>query len=507
MSRYTKRDQWKRESPVDAEAVNSELELSVGNAKKLLKHSSDVKFRELYINGQKDLPATMVFIDGLVDSKALNDILLSLVWNFSQDSLCISELIEELEQGALHHASQKIHYSLSNCVHDIIDGSVAFIIDEAKAAATFNIKGPVERSITEPTGENVIKGAKDSFVENLRINTATIRTRMKTNKLVIEEMIIGKQTETRVCIVYIKGITNTHIVQELRRRLNDINTDAVLTTGVIEEAIADKKFSTFPQAITTVRPDKFCSSMVEGRVGILIDGLPVSVVIPGTFVAFLQAPEDYSQNFIISSLIRGLRYILVFVTLFLPGFYIAVSSFHIEMIPTELALVITASKEGVPFYSFVEVIFMLLAFEVIVEAGVRLPKSIGQAVSVVGAVVVGQAAVEAKLVSPTVVVTIAVTAISSFAIPDQDFSNALRLWRLIFAIVSSVIGLFGLSIGVIILLHHLSNIEVFGVPYLSPFVGEENKQMQDSFFRLPFFMQYKRPISLRTKNKKRRGKA
>ena len=230
-------------------------------------------------------------------------------------------------------------------------------------------------------------------------------------------------------------------------------------------------------------------------------------MIPGTFGAFLQAPEDYSQSFIISSLIRFLRFALVFVTLFLPGFYISVSSFHIEMIPTDLALAITASKEGVPFLTFIEVLFLLLAFEVLVEAGLRLPKTIGLAVSVVGAVVVGQAAVDARLVSPAVVVIISITAISSFAMPNQDISNALRLWRFIFAVFSSIIGLYGLSIGAILLLHHLSSMEVFGVPYLSPFVGEEGKNLQDSIFRLPFFTQYKRPISLRTTNKKRRGMA
>lgn len=228
-------------------------------------------------------------------------------------------------------------------------------------------------------------------------------------------------------------------------------------------------------------------------------------MIPGTFGAFLQAPEDYSQSFIISSLIRFLRFALVFVTLFLPGFYISVSSFHIEMIPTDLALAITASKEGVPFLTFIEVLFMLLAFEVLVEAGLRLPKTIGQAVSVVGAVVVGQAAVDARLVSPAVVVIIAITAISSFTMPNQDFSNALRLWRFIFAIFSSIIGLYGLSIGAIILLHHLSSMEVFGVPYLSPFVGGDGKNMQDAVFRFPFSSQKKRPMSLRTTNKKRRG--
>lgn len=485
----------------------TEQGLTSANVEGLLQYSSDIVFRRLHINGRKDLPVTMVLIDGVIDTKAVDDYILKPLIQEGSLSECssTSEIIEKIEHGVIYHAAAKIRRDFSECVNDIIDGSVALIFDDDKTAVTFDIKGFRERSISEPTGENVIKGAKDSFVENLRTNTASIRIKIKNPRLVIEETKIGKQTATRIAIVYIKGLTNAHIVEELKKRLNKLDTDAVLTTGVIEEAIVDRKTSPFPQVITTERPDKFCSTIVEGRVGLIIDGIPVTIVVPGTFGAFLQAPEDYSQSFIVNSIIRSMRYALMLVTLFLPGFYISVSSFHIEMIPTDLALAITASKEGVPFLTFIEVIFMLLAFEVLVEAGLRLPKNIGQAVSVVGAVVVGQAAVEARLVSPAVVVIIAVTAISSFTMPNQDFSNALRLWRFIFAILSSIIGLYGLTIGAIILLNHLSSIEVFGVPYLSPFVGGEGKNLQDAIFRFPFSSMRKRPMNLRTTNKKRRG--
>jgi spore germination protein KA len=200
-----------------------------------------------------------------------------------------------------------------------------------------------------------------------------------------------------------------------------------------------------------------------------------------------------------------MRYVLMIITLLLPGFYIAITSFHHEMIPTELALSITASKEGVPFPSFVEVIFMLIAFEALLEAGLRLPRNISQAVTIVGALVVGEAAVEARLVSPAVVVIISMTAVASFTMPDQDFSNALRLWRFIIVILTSIIGLYGLSVGGLLLLIHLSKMETFGVPYLTPFVATEDKQLQDTLLRLPLSTMYKRPISLKTTNKKRRS--
>lgn len=482
-------------------------ELTAANIKELIQHSSDITFRELYINGNKDLPVTMVFVDGVIDTKTVDDDILKPLTQEMHLSQCknAEDIIDRIEHGILYHASQKTRVNLMDCIGDIIDGSAALVFDQVRKAVTFDIKGFEKRTLTEPTGENIIKGAKDSFIEDLRTNTATVRRKLKTHNLVIEETKVGKQSLTKVAVIYINGITNRHIVGELKKRLDKISIDGVLSPGVIEENIIDDKYSPFPQVIYTERPDKFCANVMEGRAGIIIDGLPVTYIVPATFEAFLQAPEDYSQNFIVSSILRFLRFLLTFITLFLPGFYVSLTTFHQEMIPTQLALAITASKEGVPFPSFIEVIFMLLAFEVLIEAGIRLPKTIGQAVSIVGAIVVGQAAVEASLVSPAVVVIISITAISSFTMPNQDFSNALRIWRFIFVIISSVIGIFGLSLGGIILLHHLSNMEVYGIPYMAPFVGGENREMNDSIFRLPFSALYKRPISLKTRNKKRQG--
>lgn len=484
-----------------------DLELKIENIKHILEKSKDVQFRNVFINDKDNLPVTVVFIDGLINQQLISDYILKPLVQEPKFNNITKEkdAIELIERGSVYFSSQKKRQDINDVISDVLSGSTALIFDKESTAFTFDTKGFEKRSITEPTGENVIKGAKDSFIENLRTNTATVRRKIKSHNLVIEETKVGKQSVTNVAIVYIKGITNRHIVEELNKRLDQIDTDSVITSGVIEENIIDNKYSPFPQVIYTERPDKFCANVVEGRVGIIIDGLPATYVVPATFGAFLQAPEDYSQSFIVSSVIRSLRFILTFITLFLPGFYVSLTTFHQEMIPTELALAITASKEGVPFPSFIEVIFMLVAFEVLIEAGLRLPKTIGQAVSIVGAVVVGQAAVEARLVSPTVVVIIAITAISSFTMPNQDFSNALRLWRFVFVLMSSAIGLFGLSLGGILLLHHLSSMEIYGIPYMSPFVGGENKVMQDSIFRLPFSAQYKRPVSLKTRNKKRQG--
>ncbi len=482
-----------------------DMELNTENIRQVLAKSKDVVFKNVFICDNTSFSATIVFIDGLIDRQYISDYILKPLVQEPKFNNITKEkdAIELIDRGSIYFCSQNKRRNIDDVISDVLNGNTALIFDKERTAFTFDAKGFEQRSITEPTGENVIKGAKDSFVENLRTNTATVRRKLKTPHLVIEESQVGREAVTNVAIVYIEGITREHMVKEVKKRLDKINTDGALTSGVIEENIIDNKYSPFPQALFTERPDKFCANVIEGRVGIIIDGMPVTFIVPATFGIFLQAPEDYSQNFIISSVIRSMRFILAFVTLFLPGLYVSLTTFHQEMIPTELALAIAASKEGVPFPSFAEVIFMLIAFEVLIEAGLRLPKNIGQAVSIVGAVVVGQAAVDAKFVSPSVVVIIAITAICSFTMTNQDFSNALRLWRFIFVLMSSVIGLFGLSLGGILLLNHLSSMKVYGVPYMSPFASEEYEDLQDSLFRLPFSLQHIDAMGLKARNKKR----
>lgn len=485
---------------------NTELELTSSNISNLLGKSSDIVFRDMYINGKKDLRVAVVFIDGLVDIAGMDNFILKpLTQELGSTECSIEDVIEHVEQGAIYHGIQKTRVQISECINDIIEGSVALIFDQVAKAVTFEMKGFEKRGITEPTEENVLKGPKDAFIEVLRVNTATIRRKIKSPNLVAEEMTIGKQTLTKVAVIYIEGLTNRNLVEKVKTRLNNISTDGVVTTGVIEEGIIDHVYSPFPQIVTTERPDRFCANILEGCVGVVIDGFPTSFAAPGTLSQFLQGPKDYSQSFISSSAFRLLRYALMLITVLLPGFYTSITSFHQEMIPTELALSITAAKEGVPFPTFVEVLLMLIAFEVLLEAGLRLPKNISQAVPIVGALVVGQAAVEARLVSPAVVVVISATAIASFTMPDQDFSNALRLWRFVIVILTSIIGLYGLSIGALLLLIHLSKMESFGVPYLAPFVAAEDSQLQDTLVRLPFSSMYKRPVNLKTTNKKRRN--
>lgn len=482
-----------------------ELELTSTNVANVLNVNSDVIFRDIVIRNNPHLKVTLVYVDGLINQDSVSDYVLKPLMQQVEFDNCHTqqEAVNLIINGNVYFTTAKKRDNITKVLDDILTGSAALIFDSIKMAATFEAKGFQTRSITEPTGENVIKGAKDSFVETIRINTASCRRKIKSPNLVIEETIVGKQSKTSVAIVYMKNIADKELVQEVKKRLESIEIDRALTSGYIESFIVDNKNSVFPQVLFTERPDKFGTCIADGRVGIIIDGLPVTFIIPATLVMFLQAPEDYAQQYIISSIIRYIRFTAMFVTLLLPGFYVSITTFHLEMIPTELAISIAASREGVPFPMAIEVFIMLAAFELLIEAGLRLPKPIGQTISIVGAIVVGQSAVQAKLLSPATVVIIALTAIASFTMPNQDFSNAVRLWRFILFIFGSLIGMFGLTTGLIFLIFHWSQMETFGVPYLTPFVTQENKQLQDTLFRLPLSSMKYRPKELKTINKRR----
>ncbi len=482
------------------------LALTVENINNQIGDSSDIMIRQLLVNGKKELPVTAIFVDGLVDSKSVDDDILK---PLLQESILSQpgkeqDIIEKIISGALYHKAAVVRNKIDECIEDILDGSVALVFNSEQKAVTFDIKGFEKRPITEPTGENIIKGAKDAFVEVLRVNTSLIRRKIRTQNLRIKETKVGVQTLTGIAVVYIEGLTNPKLIDEVMKRIDTIHIDGAIISGYVEEYIVDDKWSVFPQVMYTERSDKLCRHVLEGRVGLFIDGMPIAYIIPAVFYMFLRAPEDEANNYFAASVIRLIRYGSYLASLVIPAFYIAITTFHQEMIPTKLALSIIKSKEGVPFPTFAEIIFMLIAFELLIEAGLRLPKTIGQSVSIVGAVVVGQAAVAAKFLSPAVIVVIALTGICGFTMPNQDFSNAIRLWRLLLVLFSAIAGLFGLTFGMLLMCYKLAGMESFGVPYLSPYVGGDSKELfNNTFIRLPHFLEKKRPMDSRTINKKR----
>ncbi len=495
----TDNDQPKEETDIINQPVTTE------NIKNILSDSSDIIYQVHYINGNRHLPVTVIFVDGMVNAKIVNDDILKpltqeKILNEEQD---YKALIELIKHGTIYHAPRKVRKKLQSVLEDISNGYVALVFDKEKKAVTFEIKDFEKRSITEPTTENAMKGSKDAFIEVLRVNTSLVRRKIRTPYLRIKEVVVGRQTKTPVAVIYIENLTNEIMVKEVLKRLKAIDVDGVIAAGSIEEYIIDHRRTLFPQVLATERSDKLCHNILEGRVGLIIDGLPVTYIIPGTYAMYFQAPEDYAQNFVISSFIRILRYACTAITLLLPGFYVAVTSFHQEMIPTELAVSIIRSKQDVPFPTVTSIFIMLIAFEILLEAGLRLPRTIGQAVSIIGALVIGQAAVQAKLISPAVVIVVATTGICGFVMPNQDMANAFRVLRLVFVISTSIAGLYGLALTLVVLVYHLNTIETFGIPYMSPYAANDGKDVtKDTVIRIPLFLMKKRPVSLKTTNKK-----
>ncbi|XMB85758.1 spore germination protein [Mycoplasmatota bacterium WC44] len=476
-----------------------ELPLTVESFKGLFAKSNDCVFSEVMIN--KDLSVNMVYIDGLANCTNVMDFILKPLTTLDKftDVKDEVELIDVIKDGALYYISVKETKDIDQAVELLLMGTAVLILNETKTAFLFETRGFDARSVQVPTEETNLKGSKDSFVETLRTNTAMIRRRMRTSNLVIEELTIGKLSNTKVSISYISGIVNDELVVNLRERLNKIETDQVLFTSVIEEEIIDSQNSPFPQVEYTEKSEKFCAALVEGRIGLMIDGIPFTMLLPTSIVNFFQTTDDYSYNYITVSIIRGIRYVLATVALLAPAFYVSITSFHLEMIPEGLALSVISTERGVPFPIFIECIILAIAFQTIIEAGARIWSSIGGMVSLVGALIVGEAAITANFISPGVVVVVAASAIAGYTIPNKDFAFAIWIWEIILILLSSVIGLYGMVVGLILLIHHWASMEVMGEPYLLPFTSNDGKNMKDTFFRSLFV--FKKKESLEEQNK------
>lgn len=461
--------------------------VTLEDIKRELSGSDDISYREIKINENETL--TLCFVQGMVDVVLIDEeIIKPIILQINKNqNIKVKEIYTRIEDGLIYHATYKIEEDLDKVIDAILGGELFLISEGMKKGILFEVKGAEKRSIQEPSDENVLKGPKDSFIEVLRVNTSLIRKRMKTKELKIEEYEIGSEGKTKIAIIYMNNVIDKNLLSQVREKAKQIKVDNIVFPGDFDEQMTDSK-TIFPQVIYTERPDKLCANINDGRIAIIIDGLPTAYIVPVEFPMFFQAPEDYSFNTIIASFLRTLRYICMVLGVFLPAFYMAVMTFHREMIPTELAISIIKSKEGVPFTAFLETLFMLIAFEILTEAGVRLPKVIGQTASVVGGLIVGQAAVQAKIVSPAAVIIVAIAVISGYVLPSQDFNNAVRIIRIGMFMLAYIAGLFGISMGLIILLYHLCSLKNFGIPYMVPFTSNEGKSiLADTFIRPPIF--------------------
>ncbi|KLU63010.1 spore germination protein A1 [Peptococcaceae bacterium CEB3] len=486
------------EQPQETHRLSANLAHNLEDLRQVFDLCADIKFREFQVNAEPPISACVVHVANLVDESLVNDnvlrnLMLGLPSSFPASNNVQRNFHQVLNERLLSVTETQTTSDLIETVNFILNGNIALIIqgsDTAVIAMAGESKG---RAVGEPETEPAIRGPRDGFVEDLGTNLSLVRRRIKSSRLKAEILQVGAVTKTKVAVSYVKGIVDDKLVEEVRSRLQKINVDAILGSSYIQEMISDEKFSLFPLIQYTERPDKVAGSLMEGRVAIFVDNDPMTLLAPTTFVMMLQASEDYYNEFFFASFIRVIRYIALNLTIWLPGVVVAIWSFHQELIPDRLLAVISVARQNLPFPIFVEVLGLELVFELLREAGVRLPKTVGQAVSIVGGLVIGEAAVNAGLVGPEPVVVVAMTAIASFAIPNYSAGTALRLLRFVLIILGGTLGFVGIVWGLMLILFHLCDLRSFGVPYLSPIAPVSPGDLKDTMVRFPWWAMDQRP--------------
>lgn len=489
------------------EQISGNLDTSILYIKELLEGNEDFEFREFHIFGQ--FRAFICYFTGQANTTEIStDILKPLMYppnHLKEKTLDKSNLLNILITEVLYHGKVTTETKWANLIQSMLFGETLVLIEGQKEAIQVGTSKRKERSIGQPETEQVIIGPREGFIEQIETNISLLRYRLPTPDFRVKTIQVGKLTKTKIAICYLEGIARPELVTEVENRLSKIETDAILGAGFIEQFIEDNPWSPFPQIHSTERPDRVVGNLIEGRVAILTEGTPFTLIVPVVFNQFYQTTEDYTSRFLMGSFIRVVRILALVFSLIVPSLYVSFIAFNPELLPTEFAVAVSGGRAGVPFPAVIEVLIIEVAMEVLREATVRLPQQVGGALSIVGVLIVGEAAVQAGFASPITVVVIALTTIGSFATPVYTAAFALRMLRFPILILSGVFGLYGLVIGVIIIFNHMLSLRSFGVPFMSPVAPENFQGMKDIVFRSPLWSMKKRPHFLHPENKTRMG--
>lgn len=481
--------------------LSRRLETNLDTIRQELGNSSDVTIRSIR-DVQDRVVAAIVYIDGIVNFDTINQLLLKPVMqrihelSSNGSSLSASKLEALLAGGTIQLGRVLEIGDWDHLFTELLSGSSIVLLEGSAVAISAATRGGEKRSVEEPSSQTVTRGPKEGFTEDILTNVSLIRRRIKSKLVRVEFRTIGRLTSTSVGIIYLQGIAQDSVVEEIRRRLSRIDVDGILESGYVEEFIQDEAWTPFPTIANSERPDAIAAGILEGQVAIIVDGSPFVLLAPVTFVKFLQSSEDYYQRYDMATFLRILRIVSFFVSMLLPSLYIAITTFHQEMLPTPLLISLAAQREGVPFPALIEALLMEITFEVLREAGVRMPRVIGPAISIVGALVLGQAAAQAGLVSAAMIIVVSFTAIANFVIPALNMAIAARLIRFAMMLLAATLGLFGIMSGVMILLIHLVSLRSFGVPYLAPFAPVRTSNLKDVVVRAPWWKMNKRPVTM-----------
>ncbi len=492
-----------KKSTMLPKALSCTLKNNVTMLKQAMDHSTDFALR-CWGNEEGNPVLAVSFIEGLVDQQILTALLEDLTAGIRNES--VSE--QNVETWLMDHIPIGSLTCIENekaLIHAVLNGQVALLVEGSSKAFAASISGGPKRAVEEPSSQTVIRGPKEGFTEDISTNIALLRRKIKSTELHIDSRNIGTYTQTKVAVAYIRGIADPEVVMEISRRLDSIDTDSILESGYIEEFIQDGVWTPFPTMYNTERPDAVAGSLLEGLVAILVDGTPFVLTAPVTFFRFMASSEDYYQRYDLASFLRIIRMASFCLALLLPSFYIATTTFHQEMLPTTMLITLAAQRENTPLPALLEAMVMELTFEVIREAGTRMPRAIGPAISIVGALVLGQAAVQAGLVSAAMVIVVSFTAISNFVLPAINMSGSVRLLRFVLMLLAGSFGLYGVLAGLVPILVRLVSLNSFGVPYMLPIAPFNKSNLKDLFVRVPWWKMKNRPVMLGDSNLKKQS--
>ncbi|PGX73991.1 spore germination protein [Priestia megaterium] len=490
----TQQDVKNKTNEQSVQQIKASLSGNLHNIKQKTGNSPDIIIRELKIGRDSDIRVAIVYVEGIIDNQSIQDYLLqSIMKDNHKEEVNEYNALDLLSEDMMAIGNISCVTNFDDLFSSLMAGNTLILVDGVEQALSASTKGGEKRSIAEATNQMVVRGPKRAFTESLGTNTALVRRIIKNPNLWVESLNIGRVTKTDVTIMYIHGIANDKVVKEIRQRLQRIDIDSILDSGYITQLIEDQTATPFPTIYSTERPDVVAGNLLEGRVAILVDGTPFALIAPVVFMQFFQSAEDYYARFDIATFIRLLRIFMFIISLAAPATYVAATTFHQEMIPTTLIIAIAAQRESIPFPAFVEALLIELVFEILREAGIRLPKATGAAVSIVGALVIGEAAIQAGVVSPAMVIIESITALTSFATPSFDMAVSGRLVRFMIMIGAATFGFYGIILCLLMMLAHLTSLRSFGVPYMAPFAPLIPVSNGDTVVRLPWWALRQRP--------------
>ena len=483
------------------------LRENLSEIRKMTHNSNDVIVREFSFGHEQKINAAMVFVDGLVNNSIINEnIIEPLMYKMGTldlDEFLLTKDFSIIQRCVLSVSEVNVINTMDALASAFINGETVLLVEGLDRGLSVNTKGWERRSVSEPATDSVIRGPREAFTENLRTNTALIRRRIKSPALTMETMVAGEKTKTIISIAYLSGVANDEVIEEVKSRIACINTDAILESGYVQQYIEDAPLSIFPTMGYSEKPDVIAAKMLEGRVAILVDGTPFVLTAPFLLIENFQTAEDYYSHPYFMSLLRIVRVIALLISILAPAIYVGITTFHQELIPTKLLFTMVAARENIPFPAVAEAGIMLVVFEILREAGVRLPRPVGQAMSIVGALVMGDAAVSAGLIGAPMVIVIAITAVSIFAVASlMDSATLIRLFLLVLA---GCMGGFGIAMGLILVAAHVASLRSFGFPYMSPIAPVRFRDLKDSLVRFPLWMMRHRPTNMAKNDDVRQG--